>query len=120
VIATNAKISAVTTAYDILVPSPPTWGDEAPSYVSTPRSPIRRPHSIRYRYLRLLSKLACFACDTPDELGSVTEHRRQNSQTGRKGSYQREMTDPAISLLLGNPAMGADLCCHSTAVAGTD
>ena len=37
------------------------------------------------------------ACDMPDELCGVAEYRRQNSQTGRKGSYQREMTDPAIS-----------------------
>jgi hypothetical protein len=36
------------------------------------------------------------ACDTPNELSGVVQHRRQNSQTRRKGPYQRKMTDPAI------------------------
>ena len=48
-------------------------------------------------------------CDTPDELSSVAQHRRQNSQSGRKGADQHKMTDPAISTFLGNTAMGVNL-----------
>jgi hypothetical protein len=65
-------------------------------------------------------KSALPACDAPDELSDVAQHRRQNSQTRRKGADQGEMSDPVITPLLGNPAMGVDPRCHSAAVAGTD
>jgi hypothetical protein len=53
-------------------------------------------------------------------LSDRAQHRRQNSQTGRKGADQRKMTDPAISAFLGNTAMGVNLLGHSAAVLGTD
>ena len=65
-------------------------------------------------------KSALPACDAPDELSDVAQHRRQNSQARRKGADQGEMTDPAITPFLDNTAMGVDLRCHSAAVVGTD
>ena len=64
------------------------------------------------------------AFEAPDEVSDVAEHRRQNSQTGRKGSYKREMTDAAMGPLLGNPAMVDALLsrlrhyCHTVRING--
>jgi hypothetical protein len=52
-------------------------------------------------------------------LRNVAQHRRQNPQTRRKGANQGEMTDPDISPLLGNTAMGVDFRCHPAAIALT-
>jgi hypothetical protein len=41
-------------------------------------------------------------------LSNLTQHWRQNAQSGRKRSDQRKMTDPTISSFLGNTAMGRD------------
>jgi hypothetical protein len=53
-------------------------------------------------------------------LSGLAQHWRQNSQSGRKSTDQRKMTDPAISAFLGNTAMGVNLLGHSAAVLGTD
>ena len=60
------------------------------------------------------------ACDAPDKLSDVAQHRRENAQTGRKGAYQCKMTNPAIGPFLRNATMGANLRRHPAAVSGTD
>jgi hypothetical protein len=60
---------------------------------------------------RILSNNAWISLPTCDTQ-NVLQDRRQNSQTTRKGSYQREMTDPAISQHLDNSAIVANLCCR--------
>lgn len=58
-------------------------------------------------------------CDAPDELSDLAQHWSQNSHSRRKGADQRKMTDPAISALLDNTAMGMNLLGHTPAILGT-
>jgi hypothetical protein len=46
-----------------------------------------------------VAQVLTLPCDAPDELSGFAQHWRQNSQSGRKGTDQRKMTDPAISAL---------------------